>query len=135
MLLALWPEKCLTVLQMPGVIIHEGAVKHSLTPQSCSISESVRVCSTCDGRKGGGEVQAPAEPQHSLQEEAWSCEGCTEMTDWALARGPPLPPPLALDHQPHLVVALQDSLESPLALLVPQTIDHRVEHGSDIGVD
>lgn len=57
------------------------------------------------------------------------------MTDWALARGPPLPAPLALDCRPRLVVALQESLEGPLDFLVPQTIDHRVEHGSDTGVD
>lgn len=31
-LLALWPEKCLTVLQSLGVIVREGAVKRSLTP-------------------------------------------------------------------------------------------------------
>lgn len=45
------------------------------------------------------------------------------MTDWALARGPPLPAPLALDCRPRLVVALQESLEGPLDFLVPQTID------------
>lgn len=107
------------MLQSLGVIVREGAVKRSLTPQSCSISESVRVCSTCDGGKGGGKVQAPTEPQRSPQEEAWGCEGCTDMTDWALARGPPLPAPLALDCRPRLVVALQESLEGPLDFLVP----------------
>lgn len=36
---------------------------------------------------------------------------------------------------PGPVMSLQESLEGTLDFLIPQTIDHRVEHGSDVGVD